>query len=112
MMLMSRKNHNAEGYCRICGCQLGISGHCAVCALQEMDRKNQEFMQSRTLSWWRDYWRGAVEVLEEQLERRATMSEKLTMLKRLKWNIHTTGAPSSFTALALVTLALDLEAQS
>jgi hypothetical protein len=100
---------NAEGYCRKCGQPLGISGQCGYCAITELERKNSEFMRTRTLAYWRGYMRSAVEVLEKLLGRPATFYEKRFLWINWKSNIRSFGSPGSYTALALVTLALDLK---
>lgn len=36
-MLMPELGRNAEGYCRTCGNDLGISGICSYCAIKDID---------------------------------------------------------------------------
>lgn len=103
---------NAEGYCRQCGEPLGISGQCAHCALEEMDKRSREFLKTRTLTWWRDYWRNACRVLADQLDRPLTMQDKTVLLRhwrtqhRLTWPILST---PSYTALAMVCYVMEFE---
>jgi len=64
--------------------------------------EHDDYIETRPLSWWREYMRGAIGIYEGMAKHPVTKSEKRALFARLKYNYAILGGVGSYTALAIM----------
>ena len=62
-----------------------------------------EWIDSRPLSWWREYMKGAMGIYTKLVNRPLTKTDKRDLFAQLKYHYVILGGVGSFTALAIMT---------